>query len=48
MVMPEQDDLIYLNGINGAGAGYLVEPFTLGPVARPGAQARQRGTLQQR
>ena len=29
MVMPEQDDLITINGINGAGAGYLVEPFTL-------------------
>jgi len=29
MVMPEQDDLIYLNGISGAEAGYLVQPFTL-------------------
>jgi hypothetical protein len=29
MVMPDQDDLIYLNGISGAGAGYLVEPFTV-------------------
>ena len=29
MVMPDQDDLIYLNGISGAEAGYLVQPFSL-------------------